>query len=135
VDLKRRTLSFALLLIAAAAAWTLLRPAGFEVAVLRTFGEGSDTFTSLWVLDDPGTDLLWVRAHRADRRWLGQLQADPQVELRRDGQSLRYVAQVFDDDASRDYVSAGFRKKYGLTDALRELAQRSAPVPVRLRGR
>lgn len=135
MDLKRRTLSLALLLAAAAAAWTLLRPAGFEVAVLRTFGEGDDTFTSLWVLDDPGTDLVWVRAHRADRRWLGQLQANPGVELRRNGRSLRYVAQVFDDAASRDYVSAGFRTKYGLSDTLRELAQGSAPVPVRLRSR
>jgi hypothetical protein len=135
LDLKRRTLSFALLLAAAAAAWTLLRPAGFEVAVLRTFGESSDSFTPLWVLDDPGSDLVWIRAHRADRRWLGQLQANPRVELRRNGQSLPYVAQVFDDDASRDYVSAGFQRKYGLSDTLRELAQGSAPVPVRLRSR
>ena len=135
MDLKRRTMSLALLLVVGFAAWTLLRPAGFEVAVLRTFGGGSDTFTSLWVLDDPGSDLIWIRAHRADRRWLDQLRRDPQVELRRDGRSLRYAAQIFDDDASRDYVAGGFRKKYGLTDAFRELAQSGEAIPVRLRSR
>ncbi len=123
-----------LLLVAAAAAWTILQPGRFEVVVLRTFGERNDTFTSLWVLDDAQNDFVWIRAHRADRRWLRQIEAVPKVELRRDGWSHPYRAQVFDDDATRSYVAVGFREKYGLADRVRELTQGSETVPVRLRN-
>lgn len=129
-----------LLLIGAALvaliAWTVLRPGGFEVAVLRTFSNGNDAYTSVWVLDDEENGFVWLRAHRGDRRWLARLREDPQVGLRRrGGRSLRYVARVFDDDASRAYVSTGFREKYGLMEWAREWTQDSEVIPVRLRSR
>lgn len=130
----RRTQSLALLLAAAAAAWTMLRPGGFEVAVLRTFSDKSDSFTSLWVLDDPEQDFVWIRAHRPERRWLQHLESNPEVELRRHGFSTRYVARVFDDDAARGHVASAFREKYGLVDVGRELVQGSDTIPVRLRS-
>ena len=135
MHLGRRPHKWALLLVAAAAAWMMLRPEHFEVGVLRTFGDRSDMFTSLWVLDDVQNDFVWIRAHRSDRRWLHQLQAAPKVELRRDGVSRPYRAQVFDDDATRSYVSVGFREKYGWADLVRELTQGSDTVSVRLRLR
>jgi hypothetical protein len=130
----RRTSSLILLLAAAAAAWTMLRPDGFEVAVLRTFSGKSDSFTSLWVLDDQKNGFVWIRAHQPSRRWLRDLQEHPQVELRRNGLSIRYEARVFDAEAARRTVGSGFRDKYGLADLAREWIQGKDTVPVRLRS-
>jgi len=129
---RRRTLILVLLVAAAAGGWSLLRPGTFEVVVLRTFKPRSDSFTSVWVLDDEQNDFVWIRANRPDRRWLAHIEADSRVELRRDGRSQRYKAQIFDDDTSRAYLAKGFRRKYGLADRVRELTQGRDTVPVRL---
>ena len=132
---RRRTLVLVLLLAAGFAAWYLLRPGSFEVVVLRTFTERSDSFTSLWVLDDEENDFVWLRAHRPDRRWLTQIEAERSVELRREGRTERYVARILDDDVTRRYLAEGFRRKYGLADVVRELTQGRDTVPVRLQRR
>jgi len=132
---RRRTFSFVLIAALAVGAWLTLRPGAFEVVVLRTFDGESDHFTSLWVLDDDVNDLVWIRAHRPDRRWLAEIQSGGPVELRRAGRSQAYVARVYDDDRTRAWVAEGFRGKYGLADVVRELSQGSDTVPVRLRTR
>lgn len=129
---RHRTLILVLLVAAVAAGWSLLRPGTFEVVVLRTFTPRSDSFTPVWVLDDEENDFVWIRANRPDRRWLAHIEADSRVELRRDGRSQQYKARIFDDDVSRAYLASGFRRKYGLADTVRELAQGHDTVPVRL---
>ena len=133
--ISRRTLTLTLVLGVVYALWTMVRPGGFEVAVLRSFESGRDGFTSLWVIDDDANDMLWIRAHRPDREWLVRIENNNQVELRRDGVTRLYRAQIFDDDTSRTYVAGAFRKKYGVSDFARELYDGSDTVPVRLRPR
>ena len=131
---NRNTTAGALVVLALWVGWSTIRSAEREVAVLRTFDfGGSDQYTPLWVLDDG--HYVWIRANRPDRRWLEQLRAQPDVELKRGGRSRAYRAAVFPGSDARDHVSAGFRRKYGLADRWREWQDGRHSVPVRLEPR
>jgi hypothetical protein len=56
----------------------------------------------------------------------------PTVQLRRQGRTLTYAANVFDTPEARRYVNPRFRAKYGLADRWREWKDGSDTIPVRL---
>jgi len=111
--------------------WQYLSPNAYETATLRIppSVRSQDTYVRLWVVDDAHG--LWIRAASPDRLWLAYLRDDPVVELERGGQTLKYRAQRDDRPATRAYVDARFRAKYGLVDELRGLFWRET-VPIRL---
>jgi hypothetical protein len=66
------------------AAVTLVALEGGEVVVLRTVDDhGAPRETRTWVADESGA--AWIEAANADRPFLHQLQAAPDVQLRRSG--------------------------------------------------
>jgi len=81
-------------------------------------------------VDDPPH--VWIRAEDHRRRWLGAVQANPAVELRRGGETRRYRATLYDTAAARAYVDARFREKYGLADRVRALLGERDTLPIRL---
>jgi len=60
------------------------------------------------------------------------VERQPNVQLRRNGRTLAYVAKVFDTPNARHYVNPRFRRKYGLADRWREWKDGPDTVPVRL---
>ncbi len=128
----------ALVLVAVALAlgfgWSALRVGSRDVGVLRTFDvQGSDLYTTLWVVDDAG--FVWIRASRPDRKWLLHVEQNPNVELRRSGRQHAYRAKVFDNPEARAYVAPRFREKYGLADRWREWRDGNDTIPIRLQPR
>jgi hypothetical protein len=127
----RKRLAYLLLVGALFFSWKSFSQAARETVVLHTGTVGSqDHFATLWVVDDDGR--VWIRAETRQRRWLGPLQARPEVELRRGGQTRRYEAVPMDDPEAIAYVNALFREKYGLADRLREIVTTRDPLPIRL---
>lgn len=111
--------------------WQSFSRAAQETVVLHTSTLGNeDHFATLWVVDDPPA--VWIRAETRERRWLPAVERNPNVELRRGGQTLRYSATPLDTDEARDYVDAMFREKYGLADRLRALLGPRDTLPIRL---
>ncbi len=111
--------------------WKNLSRAAQETVVLRTSTlHHQDRFATLWVADDPPH--VWIRAEDRRRRWLGAVQANPDVELRRGGETLHYRATPYDTAGARAYVDAMFRAKYGFADRARELFGERDPLPIRL---
>jgi hypothetical protein len=130
----RRTLSYLLLGAALFLGWKNFSQAAQETVVLRTSTLGSqDHFATLWVVDDH--PYVWIRAEDRTRRWLPAVQAHPEVELRRNGQTLRYLATPYDTAEARASVDAMFREKYGFADRLRDLVGRRDTLPIRLEPR
>ena len=71
-------------LLAAFAAVTLVALEGGEVVVLRTVDDhGAPRETRTWVADESGA--AWIEAANAERPFLRQLHAAPDVHLRRGG--------------------------------------------------
>jgi hypothetical protein len=111
--------------------WKNLSRAAQETVVLRTSTlHGQDRFSTLWVVDD--SPHVWIRAEDRRRRWLGAVQANPEVELRRHGETFRYRATPYDTAEARAYVDARFRAKYGFADRARELLGERDTLPIRL---
>ena len=134
MQLTRRTLVLAVVLLALGAGWSALRSTSREIAVLRTFDvQGRDLYTTLWVVDD--AEFVWIRAARPDRRWISHVVENPKVQLRRQGRSQPYRAVMYDDDRARAYVAPHFRAKYGLADRWREWTQGNDTIPIRLERR
>jgi hypothetical protein len=127
----RRTTVYLLIGAALFFGWRSLSRATRETVVLSTSTLGSqDRFATLWVVDDPPH--VWIRAEDRTRRWLGAIEANPDVELRRAGRTLRYHATPYDTPEARDYVDALFREKYGFADRVRDSLGRRDPLPIRL---
>ena len=111
--------------------WENFSRAAQETVVLRTSTlANEDHFATLWVVDDPPH--VWIRAETRQRRWLDSVLKHPEVELRRDGRTLRYTATPYDTDEAHAYVDAMFREKYGLADRLGELLEPRDTLPFRL---
>lgn len=104
--------------------------AGREVVTLRTrASDGTLTETRLWVVDHNGQPWL----HSAGRDWERRFEANPQVELVRNGNVDHYIAEP--DRSEHAAIDAALRQKYGLADRwVRFLAPCDDSVlPVRLR--
>ena len=112
-------------------AWQYLPSDLYQTAILHIppGARNQDTYVTLWVVDDAGS--VWVRAGSSKRIWLPYLANAPVVELERSGGTQSYHAMPEDTQASRIYVDALFRKKYGLADQIYTLF-RSQMVPIRL---
>jgi len=135
VYITYRTFSLTVIAATLAVGWTVVRSTDEEIVVLQAFdGRGQDVFATLWVVDDDA-GFSWIRANRPDRRWLSVVRKNPNVQVRRRGQTHTYVANVFDSPEARHYVDPRFRAKYGLADRWREWRDGRDTVPVRLQSR
>ncbi len=103
-----------------------------EVVVLTSSdasGQGYDT--PLWVVEND--DGLWLRAGNPDSEWLGRVRENPQIELERGDQTLRYRAVLVDEDASRERVNELMAEKYGASNSMASLwGDHGASIPIRL---
>jgi hypothetical protein len=111
-----RGLLLAAAMLVAAAALVVLGHLAFieigrEVVTLRTqCADGTWQETRLWIVDDDGSPWL----HSGGSSWLKRFEADPTVELERNGQLLRYRAHAAPGPHPR--VDQLLREKYGLAD-------------------
>lgn len=127
----RQTIVYLLIGAALFFGWKNLSRAAQETVVLRTSTvSGQDHYATLWVADDHPH--VWIRAEDRRRRWLGAVQANPNVELRRGMRTRHYRAILFDTPEARAYVDAMFRKKYGFADRVREFFGHRDTLPIRL---
>lgn len=86
-----------------------------EVVVLHTRGADGDVATRLWVVDHDGRP--WLRSGTGpEARWYARLQAEPRVELVRDGVGRRYRARAV--PAMAPHINASMAAKYGWRDNL-----------------
>lgn len=131
VRVLRQTVVYLLIGVALFFGWKNLSRAAQETVVLRTSTlNGQDHYATLWVVDDH--PYVWIRAEDRRRRWLGAVQANPNVELRRGTQTRQYQATLFDTPEARAYVDAMFREKYGLADRVRASLVHRDTLPIRL---
>jgi hypothetical protein len=85
-----------------------------EVVVLRTRDAAGEVHeTRLWVVDHEGRP--WLRAGHAGTGWLQRLQARPEVEVVRGGETLALRAVPVPD--ARDRINALANEKYGVADS------------------
>ncbi len=103
---------------------------GGEVATLYTLDRAGGLHrTSLWVVETH--DHQWVRANRANNRWLSRVIGNPAVELERRGRLAAYRAGVAPDWRQR--INALMAGRYGFADWLLGLVwDRGETVPVML---
>ena len=104
-----------------------------EVVVLRTQDANDAAHeTRLWVVEHEGRP--WLRAGNPGTGWLVRLQARPEVEIVRGGETLRVRAVPVPD--ARDRINALMNEKYGLADSYVCLFfRRPSKIPVRLDAR
>lgn len=134
MDLTRKGMLVFLIGLALFFGWKNLSRAAQEIVVLRTLGvRYEDHFATLWVVDDD--HFVWIRAENRKRRWLSHLRENPNVDLRRSGQTIAYRATFFDTPEARAYVDPKFRAKYGFADWIRELLGDRDTLPIRLEAR
>ncbi len=134
MGLSRRAIVFLVIAVAVLFGWKSLSLAAHEVVVLQVAGsDHQDHLASLWVVHDDR--FVWIRAENRKRRWLSHLRSNPNVELRRRGQTLKYRAILFDTEEARSYVDSQFRVKYGLADWVRERLVDRDTLPIRLESR
>jgi hypothetical protein len=131
MHLSRGKFAFILIAVAVFYGWQNLSRAAHETVVLHIPAvNNQDTYATLWVVEDGRH--LWLRGENPRRHWLEYLQDNPQVELRRHGQTISYRAYPYDTAQARAHVDPMFRAKYGLADELRALMTPRDTVPVRL---
>jgi hypothetical protein len=102
-----------------------------ETVILRTTdAAGAKHETRLWIVDHAGSS--WLRSAQ-DHGWFQRLQANPQVELRRDGRWTSFRAVTSEARSDRLLLNRLFAEKYGFADALiSHVFDHSMPVAVRL---
>ena len=105
---------------------------GRDVAILRTSAaDGTIRETHVWVAEDGGA--LVVEAATPQRAWLLEAMAHPEIELERDGVTLRYRAVPEPGAAGHAKIRSLLRAKYGWADQWVALLQdTSTSVLVRL---
>jgi hypothetical protein len=111
-----RRLALGVLAVALAfTAVTLLALEGGEVVVLRTFdAERRPRETRTWVADADGA--AWIEAAIPGRRFLGDLAAEPRVELRRGGTWRACRAEVHAGPEGHARIRTLLRARYGWAD-------------------
>jgi hypothetical protein len=101
-----------------------------EVITLRSYhADGLSKDTSLWIVDDDGRQ--FIRAGQPDSKWLLRVEADPQVEVVRDGVTTPYHAVVVPEQ--RDRINDLMAEKYGWAESLLGLMRDpEGTTPIRL---
>ena len=118
-------------LLVLVAALTYVAGEQTEVAVLHTVDDaGAPHATKMWVVDHDG--VAWVRVARPERLWFQRLEAQPRVEITRNGETQAMLAKPDRSPGTRAAIDASFRAKYGLVDWWYGVLLRSNPIPVRL---
>ncbi len=131
MHLSRGKVLFFLVAVCVYCGWQNLSLAAHESVVLHIPDvRNRDTYATLWVVDDGRH--LWLRSETPQRRWLQLLRDNPIVKLRRNGQTVRYRANVQDSADARAYVAPMFRAKYGIADEFHAMLTRRDSVPIRL---
>lgn len=120
-------------LLATALAWfgvQVIASESGEVVVVRTTDAAGETHeTRLWVVDHDGA--AWLRAGHAESGWLKRMQAQPEIEVVREGRTLALRATAVPE--ARDVINTLMHEKYGWADAyISFFFSRERKVPVRL---
>jgi hypothetical protein len=104
-----------------------------EVLVIHTVDEvGVPTDTRLWVVDEVGH--AWIRAGSPTAGWFKRLQAQPYIEVIRDGRSLAVIAVPVPE--AKERVNALMAEKYGWADKfIGFFFSRDKATPIRLDSR
>lgn len=93
--------------------WVALE--GGDVAKLRTHpAEGGWRTTRVWWVQDG--DALWIEAATQERPWLTDVEADPNVELEREGRTTAWRATPVPGQDAHDRIRALLAEKYGWAD-------------------
>lgn len=105
-----------------------------EVIVLHTTGaDGASHTTRLWIVDD--ADGAWLRAGH-DGSWFRDLEARPDVEVERSGETLAVRAVPSRDPADRARINALTATKYGWAESLYAMVGGGdVAIPIRLEPR
>jgi len=104
-----------------------------EVVTLHASGAYSDSYTQLFIADDPDDPrVAWIRAERPTRLWLKSVRANPEVVVRRGARDIAYHATVWNGDGGHERVDRLFRAKYGELDRAASWFFRRDAVPIRL---
>jgi hypothetical protein len=132
---KKLLIAVAVVLAAAlvfVAAIFAVSEAGEEIVVLLTReADGSTVETRLWVVEDGGH--TWLRSGQPGSGWLQRIEADPRVEVTRDGATAHYTAVPVRDPEARDRIHALIRERYGWADGFVSMIRDgSLSVAVRL---
>jgi hypothetical protein len=100
-----------------------------EVDVLTADEDGGARDTVIWlaVLDGQG----YIRTSRSTT-WGGNVERQPEIALRIEGQEYALQASFVTDDALREQIVAAFRTKYGWTDGFLNFVRGSNPRIMRL---
>jgi hypothetical protein len=104
-----------------------------EVVVLHTTGaDGASHTTRLWIVDD--ADGTWLRAGHHGSSWFRDLEARPDVELERGGETLAVRAVPSRDPADRARINALTATKYGWAESFYGMvsSRDDAAIPIRL---
>jgi hypothetical protein len=107
-----------------------------EVVVLHTTGaDGARQTTRLWIVDD--ADGAWLRAGHDGSSWFRDLEARPDVEVERGGETLAVRAVPSRDPADRARINALTATKYGWAESLYGMvsSRDDAAIPIRLEPR
>ena len=128
----RRALAATVGLIVAFTAVTLVALEGGEVVVLRTVDDhGTPRETRTWVADESGT--AWIEAANADRPFLRQLRAVPDIQLHRGGAWRPCRGTEISNPEGHDRIRRLLATKYGWKDCwIGLLADTTASRAVRL---
>jgi hypothetical protein len=87
---------------------------GEVVDLTTTDAEGVDHHTSLWIVEDQGSQ--WLRAGSIDSAWYVRLRDNPEVRLHRGGQDGTYRA--FPAPQHTDRINLLMARDYGYADQL-----------------
>jgi hypothetical protein len=106
-----------------------------EVVVLHTTGaDGASHTTRLWIVDD--VDGAWLRGGNPGSSWLRDLEARPDVEVERGGETLGVRAFPSHDPADRARINALTATKYGWAESLYAMVGGGrVAIPIRLEPR
>jgi hypothetical protein len=104
-----------------------------EVVTLHASGAYSDSYTQVFVADDPDdARVLWIRAERPNRLWLKSVRANPEVVVHRGDRDIACHATVWNGDGGHERVDRLFSAKYGVIDRAAGWFFRRDAVPIRL---
>lgn len=103
-----------------------------EVVVLHTVNaDGTSRTTRLWIVDD--VDGAWLRAGHDGLPWFRNLEARPDVEIERGGETLAMRAAPSRDPADHARITSLTATKYGWRErAYAMVGGGKVAIPVRL---
>jgi hypothetical protein len=96
-----------------ATTWWALESGGIAVVETRS-PEGTVRSTHVWYVERGGE--LWLEAGSPENGWFRDVQNDPVLTFRADGNSARYVARPVEDSSTHQRVRSLVREKYGIRD-------------------